>query len=467
MNHLKRFKRDLSMNHQSDKYHFIGVGGIGMSALANILLDKGAKVTGSDQKENYQTLFLKNKGASISIGHKAGELDSSVKVVFSSAIKSDNPEWLEAKQKGCSLLHRSELLAQLTEGFRVLAVAGSHGKTTTTSLLSSVLLESDYKPSYAIGGVLLENGLNGGYGVGEFFVAESDESDGSFLRVKPNGAIVTNIAAEHLDHYGSFENLKECFLRFISSTQVPDLLFWCIDDPVLAELKPKGVSYGQHKDAQLQLSNYEVLGWSSSFDLTWKGKVYPQIEIKLTGLHNALNAAAVFGMALSIEITEEVIRRCLQNFKGIKRRCEQKGEHEGILIIDDYGHHPDEVKATLKAVKNSIKGKQLIVAFQPHRYTRFNACFKEFIEAFDDANQAWIIDTYTAGEKAELEKVTPQQLVDTINLKSQTKAIYCPKNELVSRLGTCIKGECVIITMGAGDITEYGEKILDFLKKRI
>ncbi len=309
---------------KTKRYHFIGIGGIGMSGLARILLDQQQCVSGSDLSANEAIQQLIHKGASVSKGHAATHIEAEDIVIYNSQIQKNNPEYLAALSLKCPLMHRSDLLAHLMEGYQTLAVAGTHGKTTTSALLSTVLLEGGWDPTFAIGGMC--GGLNGKWGKGRFFVAEADESDGTFLKYHPQGAIITNIEPEHLDHYKSLENLKRAFQTFFSQVSNEELLFYCGDDPILHALPhKKGVSYGFKKGCDLHISNFQQQGWTLQFDLSLNGKNYPKIGIPLVGEHNALNAAAVFGLSLKLGIPEEVIRKAFLAFRGVGRRCEKRG----------------------------------------------------------------------------------------------------------------------------------------------
>lgn len=447
----------------SDQYHFIGIGGIGMSALANILLQKGSKVSGSDASASHATEQLKAKGAKVFIGHAPEHIHPAMNVVYSSGIGDENPEVLQAKEHRLPLMHRSELLYRLMQGYMPLLVTGTHGKTTTSSLLAYLLVHAGLDPSFAIGGIVRSLNTNGGHGNGRFFVAEADESDGSFLNYTPYGAIITNIDNDHLNFWRTLDNLIEGFKKFAASVQSPEHLVWCGDDEILSSLKLKGSSYGFGEDNDIRIENFRQAGWNLVFDLTFEGKSYSEIEIPLIGGHNVLNASAVFGMGLKIGIPEEKIRQAFANFHGVSRRADFKGECQGISIFDDYAHHPTEIFATLRAFKQTSPHR-LVVAFQPHRYSRTLDCLGEFGSAFERADVLVLTDIYAAGE-APIPEITNEILLDKIKEK-HPDVHYVPRKDLPAFLGGFLQKGDVLVTMGAGDITKVGSEVLTLLGHR-
>lgn len=449
----------------ANKFHFIGIGGIGMSALAQILLDKQLSVSGSDLSSNFNTEQLQKKGASIFKGHAADHICSGDTVVVNSQIQKNNPEYQAALKLKCPILHRSELLAELMGGHQTLAVTGTHGKTTTTSLLTAVLIEGGADPTFAVGGML--QGLNGKWGRGKYFVAEADESDGSFLHYRPEGAIITNIGHDHLDYYKSEEALKNAFRTFISQVQNEELLFYCGDDAELARMASKGISYGFGPHNQLHISHFKQEGWHHSFTISFEGKVYTDIRVALIGEHNALNAAAVFGLSLKIGIAEEKIRAALAAFPGVGRRCEKRGEVREVLLLDDYGHHPTEIKKTLFAVKTAIQARRLVVVFQPHRYSRMKELFHQFTKAFEIADFVYVTDIYAAMEEP-IEGVTALGFLEALRKESTVPCAYLPKERWCEELRSSLMPHDVLLTVGAGDITRlHSELIQDFLPEKI
>lgn len=421
-------------------YHFIGIGGIGMSALARILLEKKISVSGSDQARSATVEQLVSSGAHVAHGHAPGNVDAKQTIVYSSGIKENNPEWKAAKELGCSMLHRSELLARLMEGHRTFATAGTHGKTTTSALLSAVLLGGGYDPTFAVGGMV--EGRNGRVGSSPFFVAEADESDGTFLNYHPEGAIITNVEPEHMEHYKTEENLKKTFQQFITQVGDHSLLFMCGDDPFLAA-QGKGVTYGFGERCALRLMSYRQVGWEGTFDFTFEGKRYSDVAVALTGRHNALNAAAVFGLALKLGVDEAAIRHALKTFAGIGRRCQKRGEKDGVLLLDDYAHHPTEIEKTLAGVKEAIGERRLLVLFQPHRYTRTRDTLEGYNSAFQAADQVYITDIYAAGEEA-IDGITAESVIDRV------KSVPCAHADTL-----VLRPHDVLITVGAGDITHF------------
>lgn len=450
------------MNKKVEKYHFIGIGGIGMSALAQILLDKKLPVSGSDLSTNDNIQKLVKKGAVVRKGHSAKHISHHDTVIYSSSIQLGNPEYQAALAMKCPMMHRSELLAELMKNTKNLAVTGTHGKTTTSALLTAVLTEADLDPTYAVGGLLGE--LNGKSGKGAHFVAEADESDGSFLHYFPAGAIVTNVEPEHMDHYKSVENLHKAFKTFFSQVKDPNLLFYCGDDPVLKKMG-RGKSYGFDKSSDLVISNFSQKGWSIQFTLTFQGKVYSDITLALTGEHNALNGAAVFGLALNLGVEEAKIRSAFEKFSGVGRRCQKRREDQEVLCIDDYGHHPTEIKTTLKAVKQAVEERRLIVVFQPHRFTRTRDLIEEFGKAFDWADLVYVTDIYSAGENP-IEGIDALKVVESVKKYSSVPCRYLPRQNWIEELERVARAHDVILSIGAGDITRLHDTPLK-IKKRV
>ncbi len=460
----------------TQKYHFIGIGGIGMSALARILLDKQIPVSGSDLSVSDNLEQLSRKGADVKRGHLASHISAGDTVVFSSQIETTNPEYQAALSLKCPLLHRSDLLAQLMQQSQALAIAGTHGKTTTSSLLTTVLMEGGIDPTFAVGGMIsgfnegskdptfavggMLSGLNGKLGSGKYFVAEADESDGTFLKYHPQGAILTNVEPEHLDHYKSEEALKKAFQTFFSQVKNKNWLFYCGDDPVLGALAgEQGISYGFGPKNHLQIKNYRQTGWKSFFDLHFEGHIYRDVELSLVGDHNALNGAAVFGLCLRLGVSETIIRSAFKKFPGVARRCEKKGERHGILFLDDYGHHPTEVEKTISAVKHAVLERRLIVIFQPHRYTRTRDLLQEFSRAFDMADHLFITDIYPAFELP-IHGIDSYTLIKAIRSHSTIPCRYLAKERGTEEVAAFLQPHDVVLTLGAGDITRFSTEIL-------
>lgn len=442
-----------------EKYHLLGIGGIGMSGLARLLLKKTQHVSGSDIAENPTTASLATSGAKIFIGHSAKHIVPGMTVVYSTDIKKENPEYQAALQLKCKMMHRSELLQKLMEPYKSLAVAGTHGKTTTSSLLAWVLTSSGFSPSFAIGGVIPQLQGNAGHGDGKYFVAEACESDSSFLNYSPFGAIVTNIDLDHMDHYKTEEALLHTFKEFISKVQSPKHLFWCADDTRLHKLNPPGISYGCSEEAKLRVSNIKQNGWTTSFDLHYNQKTYTQVEISLAGKHNVLNAAAVFGLALSLGIEPESIYAALRTFGGVLRRCEKKGEIHGIQFIDDYGHHPTEIRAVLNAIRNAIGERRLVVVYQPHRYSRALGCLGLYSGVFNDADEVYITEIYAARETP-IEGVSHDKIIAEIKEDLGNRCHHISREKAPETLSSFLRPHDVVVTLGAGDITKLSQETI-------
>jgi len=433
-------------------YHFIGLGGIGMSAIARILLQKGAKVQGSDMSKSLLLDELEREGAKVQIGHSIDAVKDAKVVVYSTGIKEDNVELLDAKKRALTILHRSDLLDELMKGKKNLLVSGTHGKTTTTALLASVLIEAGMDPSFVVGGLVRSLNTNGRAGIGEYFVAEADESDGSFLKSDAHVSIITSLSDDHLDYWGNAQALDAAFVRFMGQAKH---YFWCFDDVRLKALNPKGTSYGFSEGADLKISHFKEKEEGIVFGLNG----YSNIELSLHGKHNALNAAAVFGAALHLNIPEEAIRRAFRTFKGTARRLEFKGEEHRVSVYDDYGHHPKEIQATISALRGKTKERRLVVVFQPHRYTRVRDLFDQFTNCFQEADVVFLTDIYSAGE-APIEGISSAALFTRMREKLGSKLHFLPRNYLEAGVAAALKPFDVVLTMGAGDVTKTGEPIL-------
>lgn len=443
-------------------YHLIGIGGIGMSALARILLQRGVKVSGSDVSPSLITEALIKEGAEVFFGHSGAHIRNKSTVVYSTDIRSENPEIQAALAQNVPLIHRSDLLSDLMQGSSPLLVAGAHGKTTTSSLLTHLLIEAGLKPSYAIGGVLGNLQSNGGSGSGPYFVAEADESDGSFLKYSGSGAIITNVDEDHLDYWKDEKSLINGFSQFAQRLRGDQLFFWCGDDEILRGLSLQGFSYGFSDQNALHIESFCQFGWKSSFEFFFHKKRYSQIELPLIGAHNVLNGAAVFGMGIQLGLSEEKIRKALLSFKGVNRRAEWKGESNGISIFDDYAHHPTEIFATLRAIRQAVHKQRLVVAFQPHRYTRTLHCMNEFGPAFECADVLILTDIFAAREEP-IENVSARTLLRKIQEHSSIDSHYSPRGELSTFLFKFLRPDDVLVTMGAGDITSVGAEVLQNL----
>jgi UDP-N-acetylmuramate--alanine ligase len=425
--------------------HFIGIGGIGMSSLAHCLLDRGGQVTGSDLKQTPIVQQLGARGARIAVGHAAANVPATATVVVSTDVPADNVELVESKRLGHPIVHRSELLAQLCAERLALGVAGTHGKTTTSAMLAAILVEAGLCPSYVLGGIPLAWGLHGKWDVGQHLVLEACESDGTFARYPLQGAIVTNVDSDHLNHYGSMDVLETAFWDVIERVGRADWLFVCGDDQRLAKTR-RGITYGFGEQCRLRGDQLQLLPDRTVLDLHWEdGDHWRGVEIGLLGRHNGLNALGAIGLSRALGVDEESIRSALRNFRGTKRRLEHRGEVRGMLVLEDYGHHPTELTATLAAVRAAHRERRLIAVFQPHRYSRTQLLWEEWAGALRDADLLVVTDVYAAGEAA-LPGVSGPALAEKL------QAHYVPRKEVAAAVGALGRsGDCVLL-LGAGDI---------------
>jgi len=445
-------------------YHFIGIGGIGMSALAKILLQKGSLVSGSDNSQSVITEGLNQLGALIQHGHNSSNIKSSAVVVYSTDIKEDNPEIIRAKELGLKIIHRSELMRLLMQDKKSLLVTGTHGKTTTSSLLSYTLAALDHQPTFAVGGLIKNFGSNSNFGKGDYFIAEADESDGSFLAYPAYGAIITNIDLDHLNFWKTEQALIDGFKLFAENVENKNLLFWCKDDQRMNSLDLKGLSYGFDESADFRIYDFFQKGLLSEFSIEWNNKRYEKIIVPLIGKHNALNAAAVFALCLQLGANEEELKSVFTTFKGISRRADYLGSLLNIHVYDDYGHHPTEIQATLAAFKEAFPANRLVCLFQPHRFSRTKDCFEQFVSAFDIADVLILTDIYSAGESP-IEGVDSFNIYERICQRNLNHVYYIRKNSLIEFLKGFVRENDVVLTMGAGDITKSGSELLSKLRE--
>lgn len=440
--------------------HFIGIGGIGMSALAKILLEKNQKVSGSDLYMTKTTQNLEACGAVIYQGHKSIHVKAGMEVVYSSSIAQDNPELQKAQALNLKIYHRSECLDQLMQSQKALLITGAHGKTSTTALVATLLIDATLDPSFVVGGYVKHPTTNGKHGYGEYFVAEADESDGSFLKSKGWGAIITNTDEDHLDYWKSKQKLLEAYQLFIEQTKNPELLFLCAEDPFLLNLRVQGCYYGFAKEAHLRITQVRQEGFYNYFDLIFEGRVYKDFKMSLQGKHQVLNATAAIGMALKLGVSEQSIKNTLMHYQGVKRRLEFLGEEANIKIFDDYAHHPTEIITTLMGLKKALPSHRLIVVFQPHRYTRLQHQLLEFAQAFSLADLCVLTEVYSAGE-VPIKNVNTDALMSQMVHPNVRKVSY---ETLIDTLTSLVQPADVLVTMGAGDITKYGALLLTKLK---
>ncbi len=428
------------------KYHLVGVGGIGMSGLAKLLLEQNQTVSGSDLSDNQIIGRLKEAGADITLKQDGKNITEEMTVVISSSIKRDNPEYQSAVSKKCPIIHRSELLKQLAEEKKSLCVTGTHGKTTVSSLLSWVLFHAKVDPSFAVGGIIGELQTNARAGLGDYFVIEADESDGTHVNYQVEGAIITNLGTDHLDYYKTVENLEANMVQFANKVRGP--LFWCGEDQHLQKLHLKGTSYGFSKDCDLKGSRFSQNGWQIQFDAEYLGKKYENLSLPMIGKHSALNALAVLGLSLACGIEAEKIQKAFACFPGISRRCQKKPSNGSILWLDDYAHHPTEIQSTLTAIRHAVAERRLIAVFEPHRFSRMKECLGSFQGVFNAADLSFVTDIYRAGE-------TPIPGVDGKVIAKESNSIHLPRENLADSLFPYLQPHDVVVTLGAGSITHF------------
>ncbi len=455
------------------RVHFIGIGGAGMSGIARIMLARGISVSGSDSMPSAMLDELAALGASVHVGHAAGHLGTlgaGDTLVVSSAIRPDNPELAEAIRRGLRVLHRAAALASVMAGRRVITIAGTHGKTTTTSMLTTVLRECGADPGYVIGGILTETGLGAADGAGMDFVAEADESDGSFLLLSPDVAVITNVEADHLDNYASLADIEAAFVTF--GSRVSGMVLTCADDPgaetVAARLDPDRVRrYGESSHADYRLSEIRSHGMAVSFVVSSDhgpfGESLSQLTVGVPGHHNALNAAAAFAAAVELGFAPPRVAAAIAGYRGARRRLELKGEAGGVRVLDSYAHHPTELAADLRAARDIADGGQVIAIFQPHLYSRTRIFAAEFGAALGLADEAVILDVYAAREDPE-PGVTGRLVADTV---PGGRARFVPDRARVASLIADIAAPgAVVLTMGAGDVTKLGPQLVEALGGR-
>lgn len=448
------------------RFHFIGVGGIGMCGLAELLHNMGAQVSGSDLSENANTERLKNLGVKIYQDHSAGNIGGADVVVYSSAVKENNPEMREARARRIPVIQRAEALAEIMRLKKGVAVAGTHGKTTTTCMAASIFLEADVSPTIFVGGRLDLIKSTALLGQGDWLIAEADESDGSFQKLSPEIAIITNIDSDHLDYYKTFENLQKAFFDFALKVPFYGVCVVCGDDPIIRQIFenfPKRVLYYGFEPN----NDFVIKGQNGHYQLSMNDPRLGNIalgdfEVRVPGRHNALNAAAAIAAGMKAGFSFDICRKGLLKFEGVDRRFHFKGEEAGIKVYDDYGHHPTEVKATLQAMREKFPAQRLIVAFQPHRYSRTEHCWSEFLSCFSQADELLLLDIYAAGETP-LPGVTSERLANEIK---HDRVVYVPKSETIAAdILKRLKKNDVLLTLGAGDGWKIGMDILNKMKK--
>jgi len=445
--------------------HFVGIGGIGMSGIAELLLNLGYKVSGSDISASDITRRLERLGGIIFKGHSEEQIHGADVVVRSSAVGLENPEVVAAAQASIPVIPRAEMLAELMRLKYSVAIAGAHGKTSTTSIVASVLAKGGLDPTVVIGGKLKSIDSNALLGEGDYIVAEADESDGSFLKMSPTIAVVTNIDREHLDFYEGLNHIQEVFLSFIEKIPFYGLAVLCLDNEPIQEIIPniqkRFTTYGMSTQADFRAKDVVFEGLKSRFKVYHLGTLLGEIELNLPGIHNVYNSLASIAVGIELDIPFDVIKSALQTVEGVQRRLEIKGEKRGVTVVDDYGHHPTEIKATLQAAKECWPDRRIVAVFQPHRYSRTRALFDDFTRAFYQSDLLIVLPIYPAGEK-EIKGVDGESLFEGIRLHGHRDVVYKQNFETtVSHLKEILTSNDILLTLGAGDVWKIGEMILD------
>lgn len=450
--------------HKIQNIHLVGIGGSGMNGIAEVLINLGYKVSGSDLADTEVTRRLASLGGTIMQGHEAENVAEAQVVVVSTAVGSDNLEVVAAREAGIPVIQRAEMLAELMRMKYGVAIAGAHGKTTTTSLVATVLGEGGLDPTVVIGGRLNQYGSSAKLGKGEFMVAEADESDGSFLKLSPTLAIITNIDREHLDFYAGMDEIREAFLNFANKVPFYGAVIVCMDEPNLQSLLPRiekrTITYGFSPQADFRAENLTISPEGCRFDAAFRGESLGEFTVPLTGRHNAHNTMAAICAGLELGVELEQIRKALAGFSGVGRRFEYKGKADGVTVVDDYGHHPTEIRAILAAARESFSESRLIVVFQPHRYTRTRDQAEGFASAFHSADSLIVMDIYAAGESP-IEGITADSLLEDIKGCGHRDARLIREHaEVVAHLRETARSGDVILTLGAGNVWQVGEEYL-------
>jgi UDP-N-acetylmuramate--alanine ligase len=453
--------------------HFVGIGGIGMSGIAEVLANLGYRVQGSDVADSANVKRLREKGIAVNVGHDAGNIRGADVVVVSSAIKRDNPELVAARAQRLPVVRRAEMLAELMRLKRSIAIAGTHGKTTTTSLVAALVDAGGFDPTVINGGIINAYGTNARLGEGDWMVVEADESDGTFLKLPADIAIVTNVDPEHLDHFKTFEAVQDAFRAFIENVPFYGFAVMCMDHEVVQTLIGRSedrriITYGENPQADVRLVDLDHANGQSRFSVVFRdrtGEIAHEIgslRLPMPGRHNALNATAAIAVARELGVGDEAIRNALAAFGGVKRRFTRTGEWNGIPIIDDYGHHPVEIAAVLRAARESTDG-QVIAIMQPHRYTRLSALFEQFCTCFNDADTVMVAPVYPAGE-APIPGADRDGLVQGLRARGHRQAIALDgPQEVAARVRRLARAGDIVVFLGAGSITQWAYALPDEL----
>jgi UDP-N-acetylmuramate--alanine ligase len=444
--------------------HFVGIGGVGMSGIAEVLINMGYRVTGSDARRNEAVERLERLGAKVFTGHQPAHLEGAHVVVYSSAVARDNVEVQVARQRGIPVIPRAEMLAELMRLKYGIAIAGTHGKTTTTSIVAAVLAGAGLDPTVVVGGRVQGLGTNARLGQGEFLVAEADESDGSFLKLSPTIAVVTTVDAEHLDHYADLGAIRQAFLEFVNKVPFYGAAVVCLDEPNIQEMIPqiekRVITYGLESGADLTARRLQFSGLSSQFDVLHRGRLLGSAMLQVPGRHNVLNSLAAVAVALDLEVPFERVRAALAGFGGVQRRFQVRGEAQGVMVVDDYGHHPAEIRATLAAAKAGFD-RRVITVFQPHRYSRTHHLRREFLTAFYQSDVLVVMDIYPAGE-APIPGVNARDLAEGIAAHGHREVVYMDSDRegIVQHLAESTRPGDLVLTLGAGDVGQLGVEFL-------
>ena len=457
--------------HKVKRIHFVGIGGAGMNGIAEVLANEGYVVTGSDIMASNTTKHLENNNIKVYIGHNASNVDGASVVVISSAIKKDNPEWLRAIELRIPVVRRAEMLAELMRYRFGIAVAGTHGKTTTTSLISSIYAQAGKDPTFVIGGLLNSAGVNARLGSGKYLIAEADESDASFLHLQPMTSVVTNIEEDHMDTYGGdFSKLKDTFIEFLHNLPFYGVAVVCNDDPVIRELLPRigrsVITYGAREDSDVMVYDFKQCTSYSTFKVRRKDGSVLDIKLTIPGFHMALNAAAAIAVATEDNIDDKSIVDALGSFQGVGRRFEQYGEFDTengkVMLVDDYGHHPSEVKATIRAVRAGWPDRRLVMIFQPHRYTRTRDCYEEFIDVLGLVDELILLDVYPAGEDP-IVGADGRSLCRSIRLRGKVEPYFVPSAEQgPAVVADVIRDGDILLTQGAGNVGKLAKVLAEY-----
>jgi len=450
--------------------HFVGIGGYGMSAIARVLLDLGHHVSGSDVAEQESTIRLRDRGAIVYIGHAAAQIEGANCVVYSTAVAHDNPELTAARARNVPVLHRSQMLAQLMDERKGIAVTGAHGKTTTTSMIAYVMERCGLDPTFVVGGVVTSIGDSAKAGKGDYVVAEADESDQSFLHYFPEIAVITNIEADHLEHYDkNFDNLKQAYRQFAGQVRTEGLCVACADDANVRELLPtvsaRVVTYGLNESADCMASDVRLIGCGSTSNVWFRGSRLGVLDLPMPGRHNVANALAATLVCMETGLTFEQISAAMATFHGAKRRFQVISDARDVMVIDDYAHHPTEIKATISAAKAA--SKRIVAVFQPQRYTRTFFLFEEFSRAFAEADEVIITSIYAPAGEPEIEGVNSERLVELIKTNSNANTRYLStKEDVYAYLASTVRRGDMVLTMGAGDIWKVAHRLAERVQER-